>query len=182
MKTYIAFLRGINVSGKNLIKMVELKQLFIDCGFTKVTTYIQSGNVIFNVSETTTSKIEQTVIDAIRKKFDYEVKVLVISKNELERIFKSNPFIKNNAEIDISKLCVTMLSQKTDVKDLTPINELTVNSNDEFILDDKKIYLNCPSGYGKTKLTNNLFERKLKVAATTRNWKTITKLVELSNQ
>lgn len=103
MTIYIALLRGINVSGHNKIKMVELKQLFNDLGFNEVTTYIQSGNVIFQSEELATNKIEQIIIEAIEKKFGYSIKVLVLTKNDLKTIFESNPFIQRE-NIDITKL------------------------------------------------------------------------------
>ena len=181
MNTYIALLRGINVSGYNKIKMVDLKQLFIDLSFNNITTYIQSGNVIFQDEENDVSKIENNILKAIKTKFGYDLKVLVITKNELETIFNSNPYL-NRSSIDITKLCVTFLSTNPIVENIAEIETLVSNNEDEFKVIGKIIYLHCPTGFAKTKLTNNLFERKLKSIATTRNWKTITKLVELSNE
>lgn len=180
MTTFIALLRGINVSGKNLIKMVELKELLIVIGFSEVTTYIQSGNVIFNYDEPSISKIEQTIFKAIKDHFGIETKVIILTRSELSTIFNSNPFLERTP-IDISKLCVTILSNLPNLEGVEQIEQINSNSNDEYFIKDKFIYLNCPNGFGRTKLTNNLFERKLKVAATTRNWKTITKLIALSS-
>lgn len=181
MTIYIALLRGINVSGHNKIKMVELKQLFIDLGFNEVTTYIQSGNVIFQSEELATNKIEQIIIEAIEKKFGYSIKVLVLTKNDLKTIFESNPFIQRE-NIDITKLHVTILKTKPETEGIESIENLIVTSDDEFKILNKSVFLYCPNGAGNTKLTINLFEKKLKTVATSRNWKTITKLVELSNQ
>lgn len=180
MTTYIAFLRGINVSGHNKIKMIELKQLFIDIGFSEITTYIQSGNVVFKTTEKNTSKIAQSIINAIQQQFGYSIKVLILTKIALSQIYNSNPFIERNNEIDISKLCVTLLDNIPTPEGVNLLEGINTNTTDEFLVKDKTVYLNCPNGFGKTKLTNNLFERKLKVNATTRNWKTITKLIELS--
>ena len=180
MNTYIALLRGINVSGHHKIKMADLKLLFLNNGFSEVKTYIQSGNVIFKTNELNTDKIEQCIIMAVEKQFSYDIKVLVLTKKELSTIFNSNPFLER-ASIDISALCVTFLSAIPTQDKVTEIKELGLKNNDEFSLEKKNIYLHCPNGFGKTKLTNNLFERKFKVNATTRNWKTITKLIELSN-
>jgi uncharacterized protein (DUF1697 family) len=177
--TYIALLRGINVSGSNIIKMTELKQLFLELGFSNVNTYIQSGNVIFETNLEEPDKIEQQIKDAINRTFVYKVNVLVLTKNSLETIFASNPFLQKS-DIDISKLHVTLLSNEPLSEGIEQINEMTKNQ-DEFEIVDNCIYLYCPNGYGNTKLNNNLFEKKLKVSATTRNWNTISKLVELSN-
>ncbi len=177
--TFIALLRGINVSGCNKIKMTELQQLFIDLGFKNVTTYIQSGNVVFLTNLTEIDKIEQQIINSIKQTFGYVVQVIVLTKKSLETIYASNPFL-HEPNIDITKLHVTLLSNKPNEKDIAPLKTLSKNE-DTFTIVDKTIYLYCPNGYGKTKLNNNLFEKKLKISATTRNWNTISKLVEISN-
>lgn len=180
MNIYIALLRGINVSGKNKIKMVALKQLFLDLGFFKVTTYIQSGNVLFSSEELQISKIEETIINELKIKFNYSVNVLVLKKLELESIFNSNPFI-NNTTLDLKKIGVTFLKEKPTKESITKVKALA--TKDELVIfNNKTIYLNCPKGFGRTKLTNNTIENKLKTIATTRNWNTITKLVILSKQ
>lgn len=181
MTTYIALLRGINVSGKNIIKMVELKQLFLDLGYHDVITYIQSGNVIFKSSIKEQLLLEDTIVSAISKHFGYDVNVLVLSKNELTTIFNSNPFLAKNPAIDISKLHVTLLNNEPDISKKHQIETLVISSDDEFIIHKNSVYLHCPNGQAKTKLTTNLFEKKLNSAATTRNWRTITKLIDLSN-
>lgn len=181
MLTYIALLRGINVSGHHKIKMAELKQLFINLGYLEVATYIQSGNVIFKSHIKESILIEDTVISAISKHFGHTIEVLILTKNELMTIFNANPFLAKDPTTDISKLHVTILNKMPDLAGIPTIEILVANSDDEFQLIENAIYLFCPNGYGKTKLNNNLFEKKLKIAATTRNWNTISKLVELSN-
>ncbi|SNR38068.1 DUF1697 domain-containing protein [Lutibacter flavus] len=182
MTTYIALLRGINVSGKNIIKMVELKQLFINLGYYDVITYIQSGNVLFKSSIKEQQLLEDTIVAAISKHFEYDVNVLVLTKNELTTIFNSNPFLAKDSAMDISKLHLTLLNNEPDLSKKHQIETLVINSDDEFIIHKNSVYLHCPNGQAKTKLTNNLFQKKLNSAATTRNWRTITKLIELSNQ
>jgi uncharacterized protein (DUF1697 family) len=181
MNVYIALLRGINVSGHNKIKMVELRKLFTDLNFSDVTTYIQSGNVIFTSIEKDISKIERNIKEAIKHQFDYDVKVLVITKKDIETVFGSNPFLKTQ-DPDITKLCVTFISDFPTSENVLQLKKFTSSYTDEFKINEKHIFLHCPTGFAKTKLTNNLIERKLKLDATSRNWKTITKLVELSNQ
>jgi uncharacterized protein (DUF1697 family) len=181
MLTYIALLRGINVSGHHKIKMTELKQLFINLGYHDVVTYIQSGNVIFKSHIKESILIEDTVISAISKHFGHTIEVLILTKNDLITIFNANPFLAKDLTTDISKLHVTILNKMPDLDGIPTVEILVTNSDDEFQLIENAIYLYCPNGYGNTKLNNNLFEKKLKVSATTRNWKTISKLVELSN-
>jgi uncharacterized protein (DUF1697 family) len=181
MITYIALLRGVNVSGKNIIKMSELKQLFIDLGFYDVITYIQSGNVIFKSPIKKQILIEDAIVSEIFKQFEHDVHVLVLTKDKLTTIFNSNPFLTKNPTINISKLHVTFLNTEPDISNKHDIEALVIESEDEFIIHKNSVYLHCPNGQAKTKLTTNLFEKKLKSPATTRNWKTISKLVELSS-
>lgn len=180
MTTYIALLRGINVSGKNSIKMIELKQLFQDLSCLEITTYIQSGNVIFKNNINDIETLEKIIIKAIYKKFGYTINVIVLTKAELELIFNRNPFLKL-PNIDLKKLHVTLLNNVPNLSKIESINNLIATTDDAFKIVDKSIYLYCPNGYGRTKLNNNLFEKKLNASATTRNWRTITKLTELSN-
>jgi len=179
METYIALLRGINVSGHNKIKMIELKQLFIDLSFKNVTTYIQSGNVIFQSEQIIISKIEQQIIEQIKQLFGHTINVLVITKKQLKTIFKSNPFLKNKA-IDIKALYTILLKDNYFAEGIKLIEPYLTN-NEELKLIDNCAYIYYPIGAGKSKLTINIIEKKLKTTATSRNWRTITKLVELSD-
>lgn len=176
---YIILLRGINVSGKNKLKMADLRAMLEGMNFADVQTYIQSGNIIIESAETPNSTLEERVKTQIMDTFGYDVPVLALTVDELQDIFSNNPFLTKRNE-DITKLHVTILKQIADNERVDMIKYIK-HKTDEFEIKDKLIYLFCPDGYGRTKFTNNFFESKLKVQATTRNWKTITKLVELSN-
>ena len=179
MNTSITLLRGINVSGHNKIKMVDLQKLFIQIGHSNILTYIQSGNVIFSSEEIDISKLEQTIIHEIEKQFSYVIKVLVLKKIELETIFNFNAFA-NIPELDFKKVGVTILQEKPTEEGIEKVKSLAADG-EKLIFNEKAWYLYCPNGFGRTKLSNNNIEVKLKMAATSRNWNTITKLVELSN-
>ena len=175
MTTFISVLRGINVGGHNKVLMNDLKALYESFGWKNVTTYIQSGNVIFQTNEEiSTSKVAEKIKNAIFRKYGFEVPVIVRTLEEMNRTVKMNPFL-NEKNVDEEKLHVTLLSE-LPAKDLA----LAVSENDflpdRFVIKGKDIYLFCPNGYGNTKISNNFFEKKLKVIATTRNWKTIKKL------
>lgn len=177
METYIAILRGINVSGKNKIRMADLKEKLAALDFQNIRTYIQSGNVVFEYQQSAQGELKQQIEDEIFRAYGIRVPVIVLTVPELSDIVSNNPFIPGNAERD--KLHVTFLSEKPEQEYLDKLGQ-HAGSADELIVRDKTIYLYCPNGYGRTKLTNTFFEQKLKITATTRNWKTSNKLIELA--
>jgi len=178
MNTYISILRGINVSGHKLIKMKVLGEMYESLGYREVRTYIQSGNVVFEHDSGETGKLEQMISGGILKSFGFEVPVIVLEKEELNDIAVHNLFIGEKDE-DFSKLHVTFLSREPASNLIETIgNEEYLP--DEFYIRAKTVYLFCPNGYGNTKLSNTFFEKKLKVQATTRNWKTVLELLKIS--
>ena len=155
--------------------MEVLKKLYESLGFKNIQTYIQSGNVIFEGPDTKISKLINEIERKIKKSFGFDVLVLIRTKNDLQKLIDNNPFTKK----DTTKLLVTFLS---DTPIQSPIDEIVKikDPSEEFYIYGKAIYLFCPNGYGRSKLSNNFFERKLKLSATTRNWKTVNKLLELA--
>jgi uncharacterized protein (DUF1697 family) len=177
MPTYLAMLRGINVSGQKLIKMEQLRASFEALGFSDVKTYVQSGNVVFKsakISETSlTAKIAREILDD----FGHSVSVLVRTPVELGAVLKS-PFAKK-AGIDVGRLYVTFLSQPAP-KSADEILKTLVAQSEQFHVSGREIYLHCPDGYGNTKFSNNAIEKKLSAQATTRNWRTVNALFEMA--
>ncbi len=178
MQTYISILRGINVSGQKLLKMDALKAMYENLKFKNVKTYIQSGNVIFQFSEKNNQELEKLIEKTILKTFAFEVPIMVKGINEIENVLNHNPFVNKRKE-DITKLHVTFLSEEPEQTLINKLKEGQYNS-DEFIIVGKTVYLFCPNGYGNTKLNTNFFENKLKVKATTRNWKTTNELFNIA--
>jgi uncharacterized protein (DUF1697 family) len=174
MQTYIAILRGINVNGKNIIKMDKLLLLFQNLGFEHVKTYIQSGNVVFQSKNIETRDLEKLIQNKILENFDCKIPILVIEKSEWNLVANNNPFVNQRNE-DTAKLHVTFLSEEPNEAFIEKIKQGNYDV-DEFFVAGKAIYLFCPNGYGNTKLSNNFFENKLKITATTRNWKTVNEL------
>ena len=180
MTTYISMLRGINVSGQKMIKMDALKEMYEDLHFTNIQTYIQSGNVIFNDNHTEQIDLGQRISNELMRKFGFEIPVIVLDTVELKEIIEKNPFTSDKTK-EISHLHVTFLSSKTELID----NGLFYQKKapgEEFAITEKAVYLYCPKGYGQTKLTNAFFESKLKVGATTRNWKTTLELFRIAEK
>ena len=168
MKTYIVLLRGINVSGKNKLPMVDLRELLNDLQFQNVQTYIQSGNIILE-SDESKSEVCEKIKEAIFNKFGYDVPVLIRAPEERKEIIEKYPFSIENEKI----VAFTFLDRTTSETEIKEIKE------DQYKIAGDVVYLNCPSGFGKTKLTNNFIEKKLNVIATTRNLRTTLKLLKL---
>ncbi|MGG6230394.1 DUF1697 domain-containing protein [Tenacibaculum sp. SDUM215027] len=170
MNTIIILLRGINVSGKNKIPMKELKALLEELDYSDVKTYIQSGNIVLKTEEDL-REVEKRIHTKIKEKYGYEVAVLAKEIKEVIEILQNNPY----NHLPEKQQYFTFLFKGVKVE------ELEVDAKeDEFTILKDIVYVNAVGGYGKTKLTNNFFERKLKVSATTRNFKTTNHLVELA--
>jgi Uncharacterized protein conserved in bacteria len=180
MQTYIAILRGINVSGNRMIKMDALRQLFSDMGFIGIKSYIQSGNIIFQSENDNDKTLEQTITEQILSRFGFDVPVIVIGREELRNIIEQNPYLSDKAK-EGSHLHVTFLAEKPEQSLVDKLNN-DENLSDEFKIGERAVYLYCPHGYSKTKISNSLIENRLKVIATTRNWKTCNELLAIASQ
>jgi len=179
MTTYISILRGINVGGQKKILMSDLKALYEGLGFKEVITYIQSGNVIFNVVDSISDgQAAEMIKQALYQKIRFEVPVLVRTSLEMQTTQRINPFIENKS-LDIDKMHVTFLGELPNEENLKHIKKYDYTP-DLFHITGKDVFLYCPNGYGTTKLSNSFFESKLKVSATTRNWRTVNTLVEIA--
>jgi len=178
MTTYIALLRGINVSGQNKIRTEVLRHLVEELGLQKVQTYVQSGNVLFESDESDTSNLAGQIEMQITKTLGMMVPVLVRSAADFGCILKTNPFVSGRQE-DPGQLYVTFLHQLPDLA-LAAMLQPPAGEMDEFAIIGQEVFLFCPNGYGRTKLSNNWFERKLNQVATTRNWKTVNTLYQMT--
>ena len=153
--------------------MPDLRALLESLGAEDVVTYVQSGNVIFKSTESA-DKLNRIIERRIRRDLGLSVTVLLRTPRRLAKVEAGNPFAG-----EPTKLHVTFLAEKPDrarVRKLDPKHA----APDEFRIVGQEVYLHCPNGYGRSKLTNAYFEKQLGVAATTRNWKTVTKLAELA--
>lgn len=180
MPLYLALLRGINVSGKKLIKMEDLRKYFEAAGYTNVKTYIQSGNVVFASSGKDKGKLATAIEALIEAKYGFDVSVFVIDKKGLEKAVDKNPFTEGREEEEagFKKLYVTFLSDKPTPEKM----ELLLNApigQDLIEVADDILYFKLESKASDSKLSNNLIESKLKLRATTRNWNTTLKLLSM---
>jgi len=157
--------------------MEALKTTLEALGFQNVTTYIQSGNVFVDTEEENASKVGFLIKQEIFKVFGHEVPVIVINKEDLLACFKNNPFL-NEKEADIKKLYVAFISielKKESVNDL----KVSQFKPDEVAIDQNRIFIKYAVGAGKTRFDQKYIEKKLNVAATIRNWNTVTQLLKM---
>jgi uncharacterized protein (DUF1697 family) len=177
MPTNVAMLRGVNVGARNKLAMNDLEALFVALGHTSVVTYIQSGNVVFHSRSSRAVSVVQGIEDRLARDLGLQVAVLLRTKDELGDVARSNPFVRTGA--DPACLHVTFLAEVPD-PGLVRTVETFDGAPDELRVRGRDVFVHCPTGYGNTKLNNGFLERKLHATATTRNWKTVTKLVELA--
>lgn len=175
MNKYIALLRGINVSGQKKIKMADLKSILSDSGLSSVETYIQSGNVIFE-SDQEPKALQEVIEKVILENYSFEVPTLVIAKDDLRKLIPQNPFL--NEVDDTKKLYVCFLLEEPTAERIQILADLDLKG-DEYVLQNRVLYTCYHNGAGKSKVSNNFLEAKLKVKATMRNWRTVNILAEL---
>ncbi|WP_264551031.1 DUF1697 domain-containing protein [Flavobacterium sp. N2038] len=180
MITHLALLRGINVSGHNMMKMEALKSMLENIGFQNVRTYLQSGNVFVDTEEESASKVGFMIKQEIFKVFGHEVPTVVITKKDLEACFSNNPFLKAK-DVDTKKLYVAFISialKKESINDL----KISQFKPDEASIDENRIFIKYDIGAGKTRFDQKYIEKKLNVVATIRNWNTVTNLLNMYSE
>lgn len=161
--------------------MDDLKILFEKMDFEEVRSYIQSGNIVFNTRESfTDSELIHRIQLSITERYNFYVPVFIRSREEMRKILKENPFLSEK-DINPDWLHVTFLSESPRKSDKEAVSEYDF-SPDRFYLVRNEAYLYCPQGYGNSKISNLFFENRLKMNTTTRNWKTVIKLVELASR
>ena len=181
MHTYISMLRGINVSGQNIIKMTELKMLYESLHLINVTTYIQSGNIVFQSRSNDPLSISTSIEKAIVKSFGFPVTVVLRRPAEFRKVINRFPLL-GTPNIDEGKLYVTFLKSRPTPALVKAIALVPAKTSDVYEIGGSEIYVYCANGYGKTLFSNSYFEKRLGVVATTRNWKTVRTLLAMSSE
>lgn len=178
MQTYIVLLRGINVSGKNKIRMAELKSALEKAGFHDVTTYIQSGNIILRY-DGSKAEVNENVGACLQEDFGFDIPVKSFTPGEWERIY-SNRLYSADEATEKNHYFVFLFDDATSDR----IDALEQESfpNEEFSIRTNCVYLNFKKGYGKAKCDNNFFEKRLQVRATTRNQRTVRTLLQMAKE
>jgi uncharacterized protein (DUF1697 family) len=190
------------VSGQNRVPMADLRASMAAAGNCDVQTYLQSGNIVFDAGPdagpdpdaeadadagagrqaAAAQGLATAVHQLIEREFGCDVKVLVLTAAELAQVAVANPFVPAaGATLDEKRLYATFLEEPVPEADFAGLT-LPAQPGEQAMLaaDGRVIYLNLPHGYGRTKLNNGYFERHLGVAATTRNWRTVLALANMS--
>lgn len=179
MLVYVAMLRGINLGGRKRIVMENLRSSFDALGYPDARTYVQSGNIVFNTGASTDNDLSRKIGEKILRDYGFPVAVITRNAAEMTKIVRANPFLKERG-IDSSKLHATFLSDLPAKSSLSRMDKLN-GAPDRFRVVKREVYLHCPNGYGRTKLSNNAIEKALSVQATTRNWNTVSTLEKMSS-
>ena len=177
MPRFVALLRSVNVAGHGRLAMNDLRASFEALGYSDVTTYIQTGNVLFTTGSKNEKGIASTVEERLADDFGDSPAVFVRSVADLRRVASSSPYAKAGA--DPARHHVTFLATAPTQAALTAL-ALPPSGRDELVVDGREVYVHTPDGYANTKYTGTFLERRLGVVSTTRNWNTVTKLSELA--
>jgi uncharacterized protein (DUF1697 family) len=182
-ETRIALLRGINVGGKHKLPMADLSSMFEQVGCEDVRTYIQSGNVVFGADAELAAELPDRIAGAIEARFGFTSPVVVRTAGELGDVFESNPFLGEGARVaeavDEKALHVLFLRDRPTGAGLEALDP-DRSPPDRFAVRGREVYLFCPNGVARTKLTAQYFDSRLDTVGTQRNWRTVRKLLELT--
>ncbi len=171
---HVSLLRGINVGGHNLISMARLRALYVTLGCEEVETYLQSGNVVFH-RDKDAAGIGRRVERAIKRELGLDIRVIDRTHVQLASIVAGDVF----PDADPSRRVVMFLAGPPGREIAKELGHVTLGA-DEAMLIGEELHLHCPDGIGSSKLPGLLSEKRLGVAATARNWRTVTRLEEMS--
>lgn len=177
MTTYIALLRGINVGGNRIIKMLDLKAMFQSLGVNNVRTYIQSGNVVFESDEESQNLLSGTIERQIKEVFGFDVSVIIRSVEEMEQVIVQNPFPITEKE-DFKRWYVSFLPAEPSTESLEKLR-IYENGPDQIRFVGREMYVLYEVSVSQSALFKIPFEKILGMPITARNWNTVNKLVNV---
>jgi uncharacterized protein (DUF1697 family) len=173
---YIALLRGINLGGKTMMKMDDLKAVFVNLGFKDVVSYINSGNLAFDTRKTSEAKLVDMIETAVEARFGRRVDVMVREQRDIQRIIDSNPFdgqYDSHKEMHVLFLREDLIGEKEErLQEASPPGE-------RYVIKGREIYAHLTAGVANSLLTKGFFEKKPRASYTGRNWRTVLKLATL---
>jgi uncharacterized protein (DUF1697 family) len=180
MPLFVALLRGVNVGGKNLVAMADLRQLLEGLGFADVRSLLQSGNLIFQGKRRASAALERLLEVETEKRLEVSVDYHVRTGDELQRIVADNPF-PDEAARDPGHLLVLFLKKAPEAKDVQALQSV-IQGPEVVHAVGTQLYAVYPAGVGTSKLTNTVIDKKLATRSTGRNWNTVLKLAALTQE
>ena len=180
MPVIICMLRGVNVGGRNMIKMDALKALCVSLKLKDPQTYVQSGNVIFSSGEKDLAKLAKRIQDAIEKAHGFRPGVMLRTASELQQVVAQNPFAKRSG-IEPGKLIVNFLADDPGKQAREKALAIKIGP-EEMHLIGREAYIYFPNGQGRSKFPWAAIERTLMTSATGRNWNSVTKMLEIAEK
>jgi uncharacterized protein (DUF1697 family) len=168
-------LRGVNLSGKNKLPMKQLAEIFAKAGCSGVTTYIQSGNVVFTAPESICTGLAEKVSKQIEKQFGHNPPMVLRSLQQMMDVVRSNPYLQPGMEQ--KSLHVMFLGKGPTAQEIAKLDPER-SPGDEYFVREQEIYMRVKS-MAKTRLTNAYFDAKLGTISTARNWRTTVTLLEM---
>lgn len=178
MNHWIVLLRGINVGGNNIVPMKQLAEMLLGCGCQYVRTYIQSGNVLLQHSESNAPVLSKLIANEMQQTFGFRPQILLLTLAQFEQAAATNPFAY--AQSEPKTLHLFFLAEPPNKVDFETLNQLKKDS-ESYELKEQVFYLHAPDGIGRSKLAEKV-EKLLGVPTTARNWNTVSKLLSLANQ
>lgn len=176
MKKWIALLRGINVGGRNALPMASLSKVFTEVGCEQVTTYIQSGNVVFTADISSKKGFVESISHAIEQKHGFRPAVALFSRDSLRSAIAANPYPETASEP--KSLHVFFLESTPDMVRIQDAKKLLADSESIEVIGCH-LFLHAPNGIGRSRFAKGV-EKALGMPATARNWRTVCKLAELA--
>lgn len=178
-QTYVALLRGINVGGKHKLPMKDLRRLFDEANATDVRSYIQSGNIVFTAHSAKVARIVRNVEEAIEAQFGFRSPIIIRTHAELIDVSKQNPLY--DPQLDPRFQHVAFLAKKPTQKAAKALEDDRFLP-DEFVLQNRELFLKYPNGAARSKMSTAYFDKVLSVVSTARNWNTLQKLLQLCSE
>lgn len=179
MTTYVALLRAINVGGNSKVAMSDLRDLLTKLGFLEVQTLLNTGNLVFKSKGRKEADLEQLLESEIVRRLDLRTDIFCRTAQEWPDIIAHNPF-PEEAERDPGHL-VVMFLKGAPAKSAVEAVRAAISGPELIRVEGRQAYITYPAGIGRSKLTNQLIERRLGVRGTGRNWNTVLKLAELAS-
>jgi uncharacterized protein (DUF1697 family) len=183
LPVFAALLRGVNVGGHHRVTMVDLRRLFADLGFESVSSYIQSGNVVFASERTDVEELTEEIATRLTEALGFEVGVTLRDAAALRRVTRANPFLARGegaTSLSVAFLSTEPTEERVQATTADPDLERLASHGEEFVISGSEIYLFHPQGFGSSKINNAFFDRRLGASTTIRNWRSVEALCEMA--